>query len=128
LPYGFPARGLIEREELTGENMKSRRSAFRLIALLAALIVSVRVTAQDVHVQPHQYHHYQLNDVGTFGGLIKPMFSSAGSYPLALCTYTDKRHRTIDADALEIPRPERAESTRTEKAASPFQAEPAQIS
>jgi hypothetical protein len=47
--------------------MKSR-SACVLIALLAALTVSLRVTAQDVHVQPHQYHHYQLNDVGAFGG------------------------------------------------------------
>ena len=48
--------------------MKSKRSACILIAMLAALTVSLRVAAQDIHVQPHQYHHYQLNDVGTFGG------------------------------------------------------------
>ncbi len=46
--------------------MKSR-SAWLLIALFA-LAASLRVTAQDSHVQPHQYHHYQINDVGTFGG------------------------------------------------------------
>jgi probable HAF family extracellular repeat protein len=47
--------------------MKSRSACVR-IALLAALAVSLRVTAQDAHLQPHQYHHYQLVDVGTFGG------------------------------------------------------------
>jgi probable HAF family extracellular repeat protein len=47
--------------------MKSRPACI-LITLLAALTVSLRVTAQDVHVQPHQYHHFQLVDVGTFGG------------------------------------------------------------
>jgi probable HAF family extracellular repeat protein len=67
-PYNVPARRLIEREESTGEDMKSKRSACILIAMLAALTVSLRVPAQDVHVQPHQYHHYQINDVGTFGG------------------------------------------------------------
>jgi probable HAF family extracellular repeat protein len=59
---------VIEREELAGEDMKSKRSVCVLIAMLAALTVSLRVAAQDVHVQPHQYHHYQVNDVGTFGG------------------------------------------------------------
>ena len=32
----------------------------------------------------------------------EPMFRCAGAYPLALCTYTDQRHRTIDRDALKI--------------------------
>src|SRR5271169_1266120 len=44
----------------------------RLIALtlFAALAVPVQLAAQEkaeLH-QPHQYHHYQLVDVGTFGG------------------------------------------------------------
>jgi probable HAF family extracellular repeat protein len=47
--------------------MKSRWACVP-ITLLAALTVSLRLTAQDVHVQPHKYHHYQINDVGTFGG------------------------------------------------------------
>jgi probable HAF family extracellular repeat protein len=66
-PCDVPSR-LIEREELTGENMKSKRSPCILIAMLAVLTVSLRVKAQDVHVQPHQYHHYQIADPGTFGG------------------------------------------------------------
>jgi hypothetical protein len=37
-------------------------------------------------------------------GLIEPMISSAGAYPLALCTEPN-RHRTIDPDALKIPAP-----------------------
>jgi hypothetical protein len=36
-------------------------------------------------------------------------------------------HRTIDPQCLENPRPEGAESTLTENAASPFQAEPTHI-
>src|SRR5271169_4143356 len=44
----------------------------RIIALtlLAALAVPVQLAAQEKAKQhhPHQYHHYQLNDVGTFGG------------------------------------------------------------
>jgi len=39
-------------------------------------------------------------------GLIEPMLSSAGAYPLALCTENQKRsHRTIDPHALNIPAP-----------------------
>src|SRR5713226_5255842 len=56
-------------------------------------------------------------------GLIEPMLSSAGAYPLALCT---ARKKPSDArpPCLENPRPEGAESTLTENAASPFHAEP----
>ena len=56
-------------------------------------------------------------------GLIEPMLSSAGAYTLALGTA-----RTQSSDdrppCLENPRPEGAESTLTENAASPFHAEP----
>src|SRR6267378_7750074 len=56
-------------------------------------------------------------------GLIEPMFSSAGANPLALCI---ARQESSDdrPPCLENPRPEGAESTLTENAASPFQAEP----
>ena len=44
----------------------------------------------------------------------------------AVSTAQHKSHRTIDPQCLENPRPEGAESTLTENAASPFQAEPRQ--
>jgi hypothetical protein len=37
------------------------------------------------------------------GGLIKPMFSSAGAYPLALCTCTDKETSDDRPHASKIP-------------------------
>jgi hypothetical protein len=52
------------------------------------------------------------------------MLSSAGAYSLALCTYTDKKTSEDRPPCLENPRPEGAESTLTENAAFPFQAEP----
>jgi len=58
-------------------------------------------------------------------GLIEPMLSSAGAYPLAL--YTESKQPSEDRPpCLENPRPEGAESTLTENAASPFHAEPKQ--
>jgi hypothetical protein len=58
-------------------------------------------------------------------GLIEPMLSSAGAYPLALGT---ERKQSLDDRSLclENPRPEGAESTLTENVASPFHAEPRQ--
>jgi hypothetical protein len=53
------------------------------------------------------------------------MFSSAGAYPLALYNYTDKKTSDDRPRCLENPRPEGAEPTLTENAASPFPAEPA---
>jgi uncharacterized membrane protein len=40
------------------------------IALLTLLVLPLQMAAQDKakQHQPHQYHHYQLVDVGTFGG------------------------------------------------------------
>ena len=60
-------------------------------------------------------------------GLIEPMFSSAGTYPLALSTEW-KRSSDDRPPCLENPRPEGAESTLTENALSPFHAEPKQTS
>jgi hypothetical protein len=42
----------------------------RIIALtvLAALTIPVQLAAQAAAQPPHQYHHYQLVDAGTFGG------------------------------------------------------------
>ena len=58
-------------------------------------------------------------------GLIEPMLSSAGSYPLAL--RTNRKRSSDDRPAcLENPRPAGAESTLTENVASPFHAEPGQ--
>ena len=59
-------------------------------------------------------------------GLIEPMLSSAGANPLALST---ARQKPSDdrPPCLENPRPEGAESTLTENAASPFHAEPKHV-
>ena len=51
------------------------------------------------------------------------MLSSAGVNPLALCI-TRKKSSDDRPPCLEDPRPEGAESTLTENAASPFHAEP----
>src|SRR6266700_5049560 len=58
--------------------------------------------------------------------LIEPMLSSAGTNPLALT------HHQIQASGdrlpcLENPRPKGAQSSLTENAPSPFQAEPAHL-
>jgi hypothetical protein len=59
-------------------------------------------------------------------GLIEPMFSSAGANPLALCI-AQNESSDDRPPCLENPRPEGAESTLTENAASPFHAEPEQV-
>src|SRR5580658_9694235 len=56
-------------------------------------------------------------------GLIEPMLSSAGAYPLALCTAL-RKSSDDRPPCLENPRPEGAESKLTENVASPFHAEP----
>ena len=58
-------------------------------------------------------------------GLIEPMLCSAGANPLALRN-EDNKPSDDRPPCLENPRPEGAESTLTENAASPFQAEPRQ--
>src|ERR1017187_2500671 len=59
----------------------------------------------------------------TLVGLIEPMQISAGVDPLALTIR--KQASDNRPSCLENPRPERAESSLTENATSPFQAEPA---
>jgi len=60
-------------------------------------------------------------------GLIEPMLSSAGPYPLAL-RLTKTRHRTIDPQhALKIPARQGGIYALTENVASPFHAEPRHI-
>jgi len=56
-------------------------------------------------------------------GLIEPILSSVGAYSRAPGTAT-KKPSDDRPPCLENPRPEEAESTLTENAASPFQAEP----
>ena len=62
----------------------------------------------------------------TLVGLIELMLSSAGAYPLELRT-EPKQSSDNRPPCLENPRPEGAESTLTENAASPFHAEPKQF-
>jgi len=38
------------------------------LTLLAALAVPVQLAAQNEPEQHHKHHHYQLIDLGTFGG------------------------------------------------------------
>jgi hypothetical protein len=59
-------------------------------------------------------------------GLIEPRLNSAGANPLALCIARNKPSGDRPP-CLENPRPEGAESTLTENAASPFHAEPKQL-
>ena len=59
-------------------------------------------------------------------GLIEPMFSSAGAYPLALCTHPNESSDDRPPDALKIPARQGGIYTLPENVASPFQAEPAQ--
>jgi len=62
------------------------------------------------------------------GGLIEPIFRSAGAYPLALYTYTDKKTSDDRPDAWKIPVPKGAKSTLAGNAASSFPAEPTHFS
>jgi hypothetical protein len=63
----------------------------------------------------------------TLVGLIEPMLRGAGVHcSRAGFSPCCSRHRTIDAQCLENPRPAGAESTLTENARSPFHAEPRQ--
>ena len=61
-------------------------------------------------------------------GLIEPMLRSAGVHcSRAGFSSCCSRHRTIDPQCLENPRPAGAESTLTENARSPFHAEPRHV-
>src|SRR5712692_9883692 len=60
--------------------------------------------------------------------LIEPMLNSAGADPLALYIHTRTPASDDRLPCLKNPRPEGAESSLTESASSPFQAEPAQES
>jgi len=60
--------------------------------------------------------------------LIEPMLCGAGVHcSRAGFSPCCSRHRTIDPQCLENPRPAGAESTLTENARSPFHAEPRQV-
>src|SRR3989442_6716370 len=62
----------------------------------------------------------------TLVDLIEPMLTSAGADPLALYIHTRTPASDDSLPCLKNPRPEGAESSLTESASSPFQAEPAQ--
>src|SRR5258708_21860721 len=57
--------------------------------------------------------------------LIDPMLNSAGAAPLALYIHNRTQASDDRLTCLKNPRPEGAESSLTESASSPFQAEPA---
>ena len=57
-------------------------------------------------------------------GLIEPMFSSAGAYPLALCTDWNKSSDDRPQHALKIPARQGEIYALTENVTSPFRAEP----
>ena len=62
-------------------------------------------------------------------GLIEPIWCGAGVHcSRAGFSPRGRRHRTIDPQCLENPRPAGAESTLTENARSPFHAEPRHFS
>jgi probable HAF family extracellular repeat protein len=79
------------------------------VALLTVLAVPLHVAGQDNAKadHPHQYHHYQLNDVGTFGG--PQSFQYAPQLPRAgvmndegtLVGYADTL--TVDPYCLDVP-------------------------
>ena len=48
--------------------MQSKAFVCAAMTLLLALALTAGTRAQDVRVQPHLYHHYQIADPGTFGG------------------------------------------------------------
>jgi hypothetical protein len=52
-------------EEVVKKNLAAAMTA---IALLTALAIPLRLAAQDNREHDHQHHHYQLIDMGTFGG------------------------------------------------------------
>src|SRR2546425_12843554 len=63
----------------------------------------------------------------TLGELSEPMLNSAGADPLALYIHPRTPASDDSLPCLKNPRPEGAESSLTESASSPFQAEPAQF-
>src|SRR5579859_116984 len=59
----------LQGKALRGGNMKSRfLMLVAAIVLFAALAVPVRLAAQDKPEHNHKHHHYQVIDIGTFGG------------------------------------------------------------
>jgi len=75
----------------------------RIIALtlFAALTVTVPLAAQDQakKTQPHQYHHYQINDVGTFGG---PQSWMPSTSPARIGLLNNQGTLTGSADTLAV--------------------------
>src|SRR6266851_3676692 len=61
-------------------------------------------------------------------GLIEPTFSSAGAYPLALCTDQNESSDDRPPNALKIPARQGGIYALTENSASPLHAEPRQNS
>jgi hypothetical protein len=59
--------------------MKSRiLILFTAMTLFAALVVPVRLTAQDNRDHHHKHHRYKLIDMGTFGGPSSYLATSNG--------------------------------------------------
>jgi probable HAF family extracellular repeat protein len=80
--------------------MKSRFLMLAVITMFTALAIPVRLTAQDKEIQkPNQHHHYQLIDMGTFGGA-----ESAINFSLDINGKAVNKHGvTVGFSATSVP-------------------------
>ena len=62
--------------------------SFTVMALLTTLAIPVQLAAQDSQHRPHQPHHYQLVDMGTFGGPQSAVFGGINNHGV-LVGYAD---------------------------------------
>src|SRR5579872_4456222 len=66
---------------------KNLTAAMTAITLLTALAIPVHLAAQDKQDRKSNHHHYQLVDIGTFGGpnssVATGFFDSAGSQSIS---------------------------------------------
>jgi hypothetical protein len=70
------------------------------LAMFAALALPVQLAAQDKQNHHHEYHHYQLIDVGTLGG---PNSGLSGPDQQTLDNGERSRHTRIHRLANPIP-------------------------
>jgi len=68
-----------------------------LLGLLAALVVPLQLTAQNVEAHV-QHHHYELIDMGTFGGPLSGI-NEVGNYSPAV----NSRGQTVGFSANPTP-------------------------
>lgn len=79
--------------------MQSKAFVCAAMTLLLTLALTPGTRAQDVRVQPHRYHHYQLIDVGTFGGPQSWTFTPGG--PVGLLNNQGTLAGSADTSAVD---------------------------